>query len=393
MMTWGDLRDYTAAIIGATGWNRLAPEHQIVAQGAINSAIREAWSVMDPSAQVKEGRIQVKANETITVAAVEGNNYFTTTDTVNGQMLHQNIYFNSERHRIIALQTSGGTTTFFTDGEVLSDYTGDAIVTYSRYLLPVDFESFDEVPAIYYYPTIDPSEGQYLEASDFLFDTRQYIDDYISDFGTITITNSLSDPPGSYILTGVNTTWTADLAGQTLRAAGRTWWIKSVNTVDQKAKTFWFETDQDGTTDAWDGVTQYEYTLTLQARRYLELYATGISEIAFIYRAVPPAFGLDHETIPIPDVQALQLGVQYFYHIQSNMGGGMTTAAELMHLRSSLDNALIRLSQITRRYIGSPRQFGVSGDNPPTRRFRDTRISIVNTHGTSYPFARRNYGS
>lgn len=392
-MTWGQLRTYLASLFGSSSWSNLSATNQNLGQQVLNDAIAFVWPYLHPSLRVKESAIRFReAEDDVQITAVAGNNYVTTTSSITGMLMHQKIIFNNEGHQIDDIKIDGGTTYFFFNNDTVEDdYTGDeGYLDFITYLLPADFEAFDEAPHDYTFVGGTLDENTYENTSDYLIDPRMILSDYIPETGTLNITK---ETDGQYNFYGVDTAWTADLVDQQIITQGRIWLIREVypDSLPQEAKPWFFQSTGSGDVADASG-TGLSYTLKLKGRRAVRLYTSARRDFRFVYRVLPPSDGFDDEAIPIPHVRPVHLAINYYWMIQTDTGHNITNNLERVSLLNALMDALHELARATNPQPSAPKQYRLSASEHPSQRRRDIRVRQINygtaTNNPNRPFPR-----
>lgn len=372
MMTWGNAKDYLASLFAMPDWDRMSSANQRIGQRALDQAVSRVWYALNPSLRVRDAMVRLIPSVEVGISAERGHTYVDTLDAVDGTVILQKIFFNEEQHEIRFLETSGSQTRLYFQDTVANTYTGPATVDHVHYLLPPDFEGFEEVPAEVLEAGRSSLPYQVRSRNELIFEPRQFVQDYVSSTGEVKI---LEDNQYGYVLEGYNTAWTEDLVGQVMLADGRFWHIRAVDltSTPQYAASWDFMTSDTGSRSP-STTDPIGYELKLQARRLLRIYASSRDDIPFTYRLLPPVQGRDAAVIPIPSDRALELWMQYYWILLSDSGSVLANNAEKQLLKMEAEQALTELSSTSRPYPGGPEHIEINAGFPADRYKSDPRI-------------------
>lgn len=376
MITWGQARLHVAGLYGASAWDNLQPAPKRICHAAIQQALETCWRAMHPDARTHEGNIEVKSRIVLTsaVTATEGDNYVTVISSdVDGTVQGQQLYFESESHRIDQVEDAGGGSWKLWLREPVRDSVSSetGFIDHTRYILPIDFESFAEIPAAPIPMTETAEADQYYSSADYQISVHGWVNDYISPAGTVKIDQS----GGMTRILGQATAWTTELRNQVMRVYDQPMLIRDVNVVSQYAYP-WdpYVTKLGGGTES----TAVDYYLDLQMRRWCRIYSASIRDIHFTYLCLPPRNGRDEDTIPLPVVGPFYDWVKYYW-----MGGDAACGASASDIAAAYTVASRSLADVyhaSRPYAALPVQMQVDLRRAPNVRHVDTRVGYYRTN-------------
>jgi hypothetical protein len=370
MLTWGQAKDYMASLFAMPNWDRMSQANQRIGQMAINQAVSRVWYAVNPMLKVKDDSVWLREDLSINIQAAKDHTYVDTNSTVPGTIMFQKLFFNNEQHEIRHMEIYGGGTRIYFTTPVQAGFQGTGEIHHVHYLLPPDFEGFEEIPAEIIRSGGDATPEQFYSRNELVIEPRQVVQDYVSTSGNLTISR---DPNVGYVLQGDRTAFTDDIVDQLVLCDGRFWHIRSVDTTTQILTAWNFVTTTTGHGDLTSHPVPFE--VKLQPRRLLRVYAASNTHIPYTYRILPPVQGREDSVIPIPSDRALHLWMQFYWIVGSDSGSMMSSNYEKAMLQQEAEKALQELSRSTIAYPGGPEHIEIRGTYPADRARSDPRIS------------------